>query len=414
MHEARRLPCGCAASVRRPCGLRVSQSGSTARHMTAAAETFVEHAVRRAAGAKPCCAYDAPVRTDWHYIPKPSRKGLQVKEMNDAQRQGGAACCTARLCAVGYSKATKIMQLESILRELEKSRTRRTDSRSRALLLHAVWRAGRRRPLGLERRGASPVAELRGRRRPGRRRRRPRFSAPTRACCWPTTAPGFPRGCACWPRKKSWPSSCSSRSRPSSARRRSSPTRRPSDVRDAGKAAPPTSAAEGLAARDMTPEQVAILRALDRRYANNLPADVAAERLAAIEHGGYDDITLPGPGADKPGVGHHYLVQGSDVPDRVQQHPARLGRQSGQSHPQRVARPGREFRDPGSKPRQAIDLRGVLDDVEQRIEAAWAQVLVAQRAGRPVAEDAFGTSHHLLRSLARNPLPILIDPRTGF
>ncbi len=99
--------------------LRIVSSGA---QMTAAAERFVESLTpdQRSQTVLP---YDVPERTDWHYIPKPSRKGLQVKEMDDARRKAAFALLDSSLSAVGYGKATKIMQLEGILRELEKSRT---------------------------------------------------------------------------------------------------------------------------------------------------------------------------------------------------------------------------------------------------------------------------------------------------
>jgi hypothetical protein len=60
----------------------------------------------------------------------------------------------------------------------------------------------------------------------------------------------------------------------------------------------------------MTPKQVAILRTLIDVYAHNLPEDVAQERLSTIEKDGIDGITFAWAGADKPGAGHDYRVQG--------------------------------------------------------------------------------------------------------
>ncbi|MGE3779128.1 MAG: DUF3500 domain-containing protein, partial [Pirellulaceae bacterium] len=67
-------------------------------------------------------AYDTPRRVDWHFIPKDERKGLQVKDMEAAQRTAALALLQSALSAVGYEKATKIMSLEALLRELEKQR----------------------------------------------------------------------------------------------------------------------------------------------------------------------------------------------------------------------------------------------------------------------------------------------------
>ena len=57
-------------------------------------------------------------RLNWHYIPK-LRKGLPMKEMTGAQRQLGEALLASGLSPQGLRKATNIMSLELILRDLE-------------------------------------------------------------------------------------------------------------------------------------------------------------------------------------------------------------------------------------------------------------------------------------------------------
>src|ERR1700688_3188875 len=91
--------------------LRLSASGV---EMTLAAEKFVK-TLSTEQRAKALLAYDTPLRTDWHYIPKPTRKGLQVKEMNDEQRKAAFDLLQSALSALGYGKAKKIMQLETVL-----------------------------------------------------------------------------------------------------------------------------------------------------------------------------------------------------------------------------------------------------------------------------------------------------------
>ena len=65
---------------------------------------------------------DSPQRVDWHVIPKAQRKGLQLKDMTDGQRQAALALLRSVLSPAGYEKATKVMALEATIRELEKSR----------------------------------------------------------------------------------------------------------------------------------------------------------------------------------------------------------------------------------------------------------------------------------------------------
>ncbi|NND95902.1 MAG: DUF3500 domain-containing protein, partial [Pirellulaceae bacterium] len=63
--------------------------------------------------------YDSDKRVDWHFIPKKTRKGLALRDMNSAQRTSALRLLRAALSEVGYDKASKIMLLEGVLRELE-------------------------------------------------------------------------------------------------------------------------------------------------------------------------------------------------------------------------------------------------------------------------------------------------------
>jgi uncharacterized protein DUF3500 len=74
--------------------------------------------------AKAQFAFDADERFVWFYTPVP-RKGLTLKEMNDAQRKAAMSLVRAGLGEKGYSKAETIRALEDILAEIEKNPTRR-------------------------------------------------------------------------------------------------------------------------------------------------------------------------------------------------------------------------------------------------------------------------------------------------
>src|SRR5712692_4984153 len=58
-------------------------------------------------------------RLNWHFIPR-ERKGLPLKEMDGAQRALAEALLNAGLSQRGYMKATTIMSLEKVLKEMEK------------------------------------------------------------------------------------------------------------------------------------------------------------------------------------------------------------------------------------------------------------------------------------------------------
>ena len=75
--------------------------------------------------AKTLFAFDDPERMRWDFVPlqdkqgRPTRKGLSFEDMSEAQRQAALNLLKAALSPTGYDKATTIMSLESILRELE-------------------------------------------------------------------------------------------------------------------------------------------------------------------------------------------------------------------------------------------------------------------------------------------------------
>src|SRR5690242_17501863 len=60
-------------------------------------------------------------RMNWHFIPKP-RKGLPLKEMTPAQRALAHALLGTGLSQRGYMKATTIMSLEDVLKEMEQGK----------------------------------------------------------------------------------------------------------------------------------------------------------------------------------------------------------------------------------------------------------------------------------------------------
>jgi hypothetical protein len=63
--------------------------------------------------------FDGAERQEWYFVPRNTRKGLPLKEMNEQQRKLAMDFLKAGLSAAGYQKATNIISLEPILKELE-------------------------------------------------------------------------------------------------------------------------------------------------------------------------------------------------------------------------------------------------------------------------------------------------------
>jgi hypothetical protein len=69
-------------------------------------------------------ALDADERFNWFYTPVP-RKGVTLKDLNEAQRKAAMSLLRAGLSEKGYTKAETIRALEDVLAEIEKNPTRR-------------------------------------------------------------------------------------------------------------------------------------------------------------------------------------------------------------------------------------------------------------------------------------------------
>jgi Protein of unknown function (DUF3500) len=85
--------------------------------MTATAINFLQ-TLSQTQKAKAQFAFDDSERYNWHYIPI-DRKGISFKELNAVQRKAGLDLLHTALSDTGFNKATSVMQLEKVLKEIE-------------------------------------------------------------------------------------------------------------------------------------------------------------------------------------------------------------------------------------------------------------------------------------------------------
>lgn len=76
--------------------------------------------------AKAVFQFSDKERVNWHFIPR-ERQGLTIKEMSPEQRALAMELAKSGLSDEGYKKATLIMSLEAVLREMEKDTTGKRD-----------------------------------------------------------------------------------------------------------------------------------------------------------------------------------------------------------------------------------------------------------------------------------------------
>jgi hypothetical protein len=253
--------------------------------------------------------FDNPARLDWHFIPKDKRKGLQIKEMNADQRKLAHALLESGVSKLGYRKATTIMELEKILHELEKGspgKPLRDHERYYFTVFGAPGSAGR---WGWSVEGhhlslnfvvdAGKLASI-----------TPAFYGANPAEVKGNVNVGPPTGTRVLRLEEELAFKLLGTLSAEQRGRAVIAQKAPNDLRGAGEPQAPDTPAEGLAASAMTSEQVAILRDLLVAYTDNMLAEEGAARQAEIREAGFEKVHFAWSGADKPGVGHYYRIQG--------------------------------------------------------------------------------------------------------
>jgi len=254
-------------------------------------------------------AYDTPQRVGWHFIPKDERKGLQIKHMNEEQRKAAFELLRSALSEVGYDKARTIMSLEGLLHELEKSRSGgaiRDPQRYYYTVFGEPSETGR---WGLSIEGhhlsLNFVVE----------NNYVISSTPTFFAANPTIVkhefPGLPpKGTRVLAKEERIAFALVKSLDDAQRGKAIIAEKAPREIRAAGEAEPPKYEKTGLCCAEMNEEQQKRLKDLIGVYARNLPEDVCGARLEAIEKAGRDKVYFAWAGADGPGIGHYYLIQG--------------------------------------------------------------------------------------------------------
>ncbi len=114
-----------ASSIAHEASARVGAAHAASMDMAAAANALLEK-LSPEQKAKAVFTFGEEERKNWHFIPR-ERKGLTIKEMSPEQRTLAMALAKTGLSEDGYKKATSIMSLEAVLREMEKDTTGKRD-----------------------------------------------------------------------------------------------------------------------------------------------------------------------------------------------------------------------------------------------------------------------------------------------
>jgi hypothetical protein len=276
--------------------------------MTTAAEKFVE-SLTDEQRATAVLDYNSPKRVGWHFIPLAERKGLQVKNMSEEQRKAAHTLLRSALSQAGYDKTTTIMQLEALLRELEKTKTGTPLRDPERYYFTLFGKPGTDSKWGLSVEGhhlslnfVVDKNELVG--------TTPQFLGANPAMIKDDYAIGPKKGSRVLAEEEDLGFQLVKSLSKEHLETALIDKKAPGDIRAAATPQPPTEKPVGIAAKELSEDQQKTLRKLIDVYANAMPSAVAEARMSAIDKAGFDKIQFAWAGAMEPGIGHYYRVEG--------------------------------------------------------------------------------------------------------
>jgi hypothetical protein len=280
---------------------------NVATDMSTAAEKFLA-SLDDKQRAQATMEYDAPKRVSWHFIPLAERKGLQIKHMDAAQRKAAHALLSASLSEIGYGKATKIMALEGLLKELEKAKTGTPLRDTERYYFTVFGKPAANGKWGLSIEGhhmsLNFVVD----------KNQVVSSTPAVFCTNPAIvkegAAGIETGTRVLEKEETIAFELIKSLTDEQKKVAIIDATAPKEVRAAGEAQPPQGKPAGIAAEKLEGAQKKLLRQLVEVYLKNHPEEVVGQRLDEIEAAGWDKLHFAWAGAQEPGVGHYYRIQG--------------------------------------------------------------------------------------------------------
>jgi len=280
-------------------GAQIEPTGS---RMTEAADRFLD-SLPPALAAKATFPFDSPERLNWHFIPR-ARKGLPIKELSSEQRALAFGLMQSGLAGSGFLKATTIMSLEQILKELEKGTGPMRDPELYYLTFFGKpldrgkwgWRVeGHHLSLNFVLEDGKIVAATPAffGSNPAEVRQGPRQGLRTlaeredRALRLVQSLDESQRAKAVFAEKA------------------------PADIRAANTPQPPADLAVGIASSELNLDQRSVLRALIETYAMDMPLEVAKAWIDEINLGGPESVHFAWAGPPDRTQGHAYRLQGA-------------------------------------------------------------------------------------------------------
>ena len=292
-----------------PIGHAVYKGGGVTEKAALAANAWVA-SLNDSQKSTAVMSVESPERQDWQIIPKDKRKGLQLNQMTESQRQGATVLLRSVLSEIGYRKSTQIMNMENLLKELEAGKTNSPlrDSTRYYFTVFGTPQAGKRWGLSIEGHHMSLNFLMDGDRVVSST---PQAFAANPAIVRTENKAGVAVGTRMLRLEETSAfeliQSLSDQQRAVAVIAEKAPR----ENRTLGVQQPPKESPVGIPYSKLSPPQQALLKDLVNEYINAAADEVAEDRRQAIQRtGGWDAIHFSWEGALQPGVGHAYRVQG--------------------------------------------------------------------------------------------------------
>ncbi|MGB7343690.1 MAG: DUF3500 domain-containing protein [Pirellulaceae bacterium] len=258
--------------------------------------------------SKAVVPYDSDQRVDWHFIPKKTRKGLALRDMNSAQRSSALRLLRATLSEAGYDKATKTMLMEAVVRELEGDK-RNWERDPQKYFVTLFGQPSDKDPWGLSIEGHH--MSLNFSYRDGKvADSTPQFFGANPGEVKTEVSGPLGKGTRVLRDEEQVGFKLINALSEENQAEAIIDKTAPKELRFAGEAQVKLEEPEGIALSEMSEDNQKILKRLVRVYTDIVPEQLAKERRALIAKDGWDDVHFAWAGAQEPGIGHYYRIRG--------------------------------------------------------------------------------------------------------
>jgi len=246
--------------------------------------------------------FDSPERLNWHFIPR-ERKGIPIKTMTPAQRALAFGMIHTGVGASGYLKATTIMSLEAVLKDLEKGSGPVRDPERYFVSVFGKpssrgkwgWRIeGHHLSLNFTLEDGKIVSAT------------PAFFGANPAEVRQGTREGLRTLADVEDRALRLVQALT----PEQTKTAVIADKAPGDIRAANTPQPPTDEAVGISFQELNESQRGLLKALVESYTEDMPPDVANAWITEIKDSGPEKVKFAWFGPADRSQGHAYRVQG--------------------------------------------------------------------------------------------------------